>query len=163
MKNSFDLAFINLGTGEHIIKSVSNLDEYYEGMQIVNPTSGNDVEVEFIDGEITGAAANSIDWILEKLEEGYELKDLEAVFNAYESVEDAERSLENSCYVIIEADNKFEAFETYIKEYSDELQGIPEHLNYYIDFELMCNDWEAGGLIIERVGNKTYLIDNMNY
>lgn len=158
MTNKFDLAFTNLGTGRFILKTVSNLEEYWEGHKAVNPTGNNDVEVQFLDGELSGKATDHIEWVLEQLEKGYSLEDVEAVANVFDTLEEAEKNLEEPTFTLIEADNKFEAFETYMMD-SGELDSVPKDMIYYLDFERMFHDWTCGSMIVEKVKQGTYLID----
>lgn len=158
MKKQFDLAFTNLGTGRFILKTVSNLEEYWAGHKEVNPTGNNDVEVQFLDGELSGKATEHIEWVLEKLEEGNNLEDIEAVINVCCDLEEAEKNLEEPTFTLVEADNKFEAFETYMMD-SGELDSVPKDMIYYLDFEMMFNDWTSGSMIVEKVKQGTYLID----
>ena len=157
MKHNFELAFTNLGTGNFILKTVSNFKEYLEGYSLINPTGDNDVEVQFLEGDLTGEAIDHIDWILKKLEEGHNLEDIEAVINVYGNLEDAEKQLKDGAYTLIEANSKYDAFEFYLRD-SGELDSIPSHMVDYLDFERMYQDWVCTSLIVEKVKDGTYLV-----
>lgn len=157
MTNKFDLAFTNLGTGNFEIMTVSTLKEYYKGLCKVNPTGNNDVEVQFLDGELSGKATDYIEVVIQKLEEGHSLQDIEAVLNVYDSLEDAEKQLEEPTFTLMEANNKFEAFENYMRD-SGELDSIPSNMIDYLDFESMYHDWTCGNMIVEKVKQGLYLI-----
>lgn len=62
-------------------------------------------------------------------------------------------------YTIIDADNKNDAFITYVKEFN--LVKIPEHSDNLVNYKDIRFDFECNGLEIERVADRKYLIFNV--
>lgn len=71
-------------------------------------------------------------------------------------LEDAEKALEESYY------GQYSSLADYAQCFTEETSEVPKHLEFYIDYESMANDWEMSGDIytIETAHDEVHVFSN---
>ena len=165
MKKEFKnitIAITSLRTGDFTYYDIHDKNDYIESIRAWNKDFNwfdGDYEIQLIDYDYKGRLKDSnLESFLDLCEDYPNTTPQDVIYllmnNSYDEVKEI---LEKDIfYVIIEEDSKVEAFRDYIENYDIEI--IPEHLKSWIDWESMLYDYECGGLNINRVDYRTYLI-----
>lgn len=115
----------------------------------------DDLEIQYIDGDLTGEATDYIEDVL-RLSEEYE-EDLEVISALFKiaDIDEIEKILNNQNYYkypkVIRGhhqshyQSKEDAFRDYLEE-TGYLSEVPEHLKDFMDYEKMLYDFECRGL-----------------
>lgn len=111
----------------------------------------DDLEIQYIDGDITGEATDYIEDVL-RLSEEYEedLEVISALFKMFD-IDEIEKILSNQNYykypmfIKKHFQSKEDAFREYLEE-TGYLSEVPEHLKDFMDYEKMLYDFECRGL-----------------
>ena len=135
---------------------IENLDDYQNAVKdflnICNQRNlSDDLEIQYIDGDITGEATDYIEEVL-RLSEEYS-EDLEVISALFKivDIDEIEGILENENYykypmfIKKHFQSKEDAFREYLEE-TDYLAEVPEHLKDFIDFEKLLYDFQCRGL-----------------
>lgn len=102
---------------------------------------GGDIELQYIDGCLSGYSCSCFEEILELLENyNVEIEDIRDILNATTCIKETEGILEKENYFYIHADNKKDAFHEYLLE-TNFFDDIPEHKHSYIDIEAVERDY----------------------
>lgn len=156
------IAITSLATGESVQYDIMDKYDYDEAVENFNENHNKhdgDYEVQLLDVDYKGRLDNNkLEDFLQLCEDFRSEQPQDIVYllmsNSYDEVEEILRK--GIFFVIIEEDNKWKAFRDYVENY--DVVHIPEHLRDWIDYEEMLFDYECGGLFIERVDYRTYLI-----
>ena len=168
MKREFKnitIAIINQRTHDFNCYDITDLDSYKESIRTwkeIYNSFGDEYEIQIIDCDYSGNLEDFdlYDFLLlcEKYQDvqPQEIMYLLTVCRANEVIEILEKGF---FYTIIDADNKNDAFITYVKEFN--LVKIPEHSGQLVNYKDIRFDFECNGLEIERVADRKYLIFNV--
>ena len=148
MKTNFEgveICLVNLArTWEfkyYNVKSSKDLNAAYEDME--REFLADEIEIQGMSHN-TDLCENLID--IFKLAEEKEI-DLEQAIEIYEAVEDIHEFkslIENENYLILEGEDKQEAYMLYLDE-TGYFEGVPAHILNYIDYDAMLRDFEFNG------------------
>ena len=143
---SEELCLVNLSNMECKYINVLSVDDFYNKLNEFNKFN-NDIEVQYMNGVLSGASTNKFIDIL-KISEEYktDIGEVGAIYNYFMNIDDTKNIIENS-YTIINATNKENAFIEYL-EGLDFFNGIPSHVVNYLDYESIMRDYEIEGLNI---------------
>lgn len=143
---SEELCLVNLSNMEYKYINVLSVDDFYNKLNEFNKFN-NDIEVQYMNGSLSGESTNNFIKIL-KISEEYkiDLEEVGAIYNYFNNIEDTKNTIENS-YTIINASNKENAFIEYLEDL-DFFNGIPSHVVNYLDYESIMRDYEIEGLNI---------------
>lgn len=164
-KFEVEVYIMNLNTYKGDYFKVSSVADCLTAIEKVTNCQ-HDWEIQLISHDYEGYMPQvEINIILDLIEEyNIDHEDLLPLLCEY-SIDDVRFIIENDVpYQIVYADNKKEAFEDYIREHN--LIDIPDHLESYIDWDVVLTDWECGGMRVKRVADATihnsakYLIIN---
>lgn len=160
-KLEIEIAITSLATGRYAyynIEDKESLNEAIEAFEDEYNKHDGDWEIQCVDWSYEAFEGDMLNEFVDLMEEfpNENPQDLIYLLKVH-TIDDTRYILhEGTFYTIMHEDNKYEAFEAYVKEYS--IVEIPEHLECFINYEAMCHSWECGGLKMERVSNGTYLI-----
>ena len=137
---SEELCLVNLSNMEYKYINVLSVDDFYNKLNEFNKFN-NDIEVQYMNGVLSGASTNKFIDIL-KISEEYkiDLEEVGAIYNYFNNIEDTKNTIENS-YTIINASNKENAFIEYLDSL-DFFNGIPSNIVNYLDYESIMRDYE---------------------
>lgn len=127
----------------------------------------DDLEIQYIDGDITGEATDYIEDVL-RLSEEYEedLEVISALFKMFD-IDEIEKILSNQNYYkypkVIRGyhqshyQSKEDAFREYLEE-TGYLFEVPEHLRDFMDYEKLLYDFECRGLKFAETENEYIIV-----
>lgn len=102
---------------------------------------GGDIELQYIDGCLSGYSCSVFNEVLELLEEYNEdIDTIKDILNAVGNIEEAKRILDNESYGYYYGRNELDVFENYLYE-TDFFYDIPERIQCYIDIEKVKRDF----------------------
>ena len=102
---------------------------------------GGDIELQYIDGCLSGYSCSVFEEVLEMLEEyNVDIDVIKDILNATNNIEETKRIIENECYGYYTGMNELDVFENYLYE-TDFFYNIPEHIHHYIDIEKVRRDY----------------------
>lgn len=117
-----------------------------------------DIELQYIDGCLTGYSTYHIENIFELVEEfDADIQEVRDSFNATTSIEETRDVLDEKNYFYIEGHSKLNAFIEYVEEYLNYFDDMDDRFKYYIDYEKLMRDFEIEDLRIEEINYTTYL------
>lgn len=100
-----------------------------------------DIELQYIDGCLSGYSCSVFEEVLEMLEEYNEdIDTIKDILNATNNIEETKRILDNECYGYYYGRNELDVFENYLYE-TDFFYDIPERIQCYIDIEKVKRDF----------------------
>ncbi len=100
-----------------------------------------DIELQYIDGCLSGYSCSVFEEVLEMLEEyNVDIDVIKDILNATNNIEETKRIIENECYGYYTGMNELDVFENYLYE-TDFFYNIPEHIHHYIDIEKVRRDY----------------------
>ena len=101
---------------------------------------GGDIELQYIDGCLSGYSCSVLDEVLDLLEKYNEdIDTIKDILNATNNIEETKRILDNQCYGYYYGRNELDVFENYLYE-TDFFYDIPERIQCYIDIEKVRRD-----------------------
>ena len=125
--------YYNITCKEDLIEAYRDFDE-----RIAHDT---DIELQYIDGLLSGYSCSVFDEVLDLLEEYNEdIDTIKDILNATNNIEETKRILDNECYGYYYGRNELDVFENYLYE-TDFFYNIPEHIHHYIDIEKVRRDY----------------------
>ena len=102
---------------------------------------GGDIELQYIDGCLSGYSCSVFEEVLEMLEEyNVDIDVIKDILNATNNIEETKRIIENECYGYYTGMNELDVFENYLYD-TDFFYNIPEHIHHYIDIEKVRRDY----------------------
>ena len=102
---------------------------------------GGDIELQYIDGCLSGYSCSVFEDVLEMVEEyNVDIDVIKDILNATNNIEETKRILDNECYGYYYGRNELDVFENYLYE-TDFFYNIPEHIHHYIDIEKVRRDY----------------------
>lgn len=135
---------------------IENLDDYQNAVKdfldLCNEKNlSDDLEIQYIDGDITGEATDYIEEVL-RLSEEYS-EDLEVISALFKiaDIDEIEEILNNQNYykypmfIKKHFQSKEDAFREYLEE-TDYLAEVPEDLRDFMDYEKLLYDFQCRGL-----------------
>jgi len=100
-----------------------------------------DIELQYIDGCLSGYSCSVFEEVLEMLEEyNVDIDVIKDILNATNNIEETKRIIENESYGYYNGMNELDVFENYLYE-TDFFYNIPEHIHHYIDIEKVRRDY----------------------
>lgn len=152
--------YYDIITSEDYLEAEQNFLEYCEKRNL-----SDDIEVQYIDGCLSGKATDYIKEMLELSEEfGEDLEVVGEIFNSIYNIDETRRCLENRNYSIYPNElygrfqTKEDAFQSYIEDI-DFLYNVPENIKPYIDYDKIMRDFEIEGLQMNTY-HKGYIFIN---
>lgn len=125
--------YYNITCNEDLKEAYRDFDE-----RIAHNT---DIELQYIDGCLSGYSCSVFEEVLEMLEEYNEdIDTIKDLLNATNNIEETKRILDNECYGYYYGRNELDVFENYLYE-TDFFYNIPEHIHHYIDIEKVRRDY----------------------
>ncbi|MBQ8902455.1 MAG: hypothetical protein IJY87_05295 [Bacilli bacterium] len=137
------ISLMALGSGiweYYNITCMEDLKEAYRDFdeRIAHDT---DIELQYIDGCLSGYACSVFEEFLDLLEEYNEdIDTIKDLLNATNNIEETKRILDNECYEYYYGRNELDVFENYLYE-TDFFYDIPERIQCYIDIEKVRRDF----------------------
>lgn len=102
---------------------------------------GGDIELQYIDGCLSGYSCECFSDVLEMVEEyNIDIDIVKDILNAVGNIEEAKRILDNESYGYYYGRNELDVFENYLYE-TDFFYDIPERIQCYIDIEKVKRDF----------------------
>ena len=137
------ISLMALGSGiweYYNITCMEDLKEAYRDFdeRIAHDT---DIELQYIDGCLSGYSCSVFEEVLDLLEEYNEdIDTIKDLLNATNNIEETKRILDNECYGYYYGRNELDVFENYLYE-TDFFYDIPECIQCYIDIEKVRRDF----------------------
>ena len=137
------ISLMALGSGlweYYNISCMEDLKEAYK--EFDNKVAwGGDIELQYIDGCLSGYSCSVFEDVLEMVEEyNVDIDVIKDILNATNNIEETKRILDNECYGYYYGRNELDVFENYLYE-TDFFYNIPEHIHHYIDIEKVRRDY----------------------
>lgn len=137
------ISLMALGSGlweYYNISCMEDLKEAYK--EFDNKVAwGGDIELQYIDGCLSGYSCSVFEDVLEMVEEyNIDVDIIKDILNATNNIEETKRILDNECYGYYYGRNELDVFENYLYE-TDFFYNIPEHIHHYIDIEKVRRDY----------------------
>ena len=137
------ISLMALGSGlweYYNISCMEDLKEAYK--EFDNKVAwGGDIELQYIDGCLSGYSCSVFEDVLEMVEEyNIDVDIIKDILNATGNIEEAKRIIENESYGYYYGRNELDVFENYLYE-TDFFYNIPEHIHHYIDIEKVRRDY----------------------
>ena len=137
------ISLMALGSGlweYYNISCMEDLKEAYK--EFDNKVAwGGDIELQYIDGCLSGYSCSVFEDVLEMVEEyNVDIDVIKDILNATNNIEETKRILDNECYGYYYGRNELDVFENYLYE-TDFFYDIPERIQCYIDIEKVRRDF----------------------
>ena len=153
LEETMDGKYYEVATGADFEEAEKAFLEYAELKNY-----SDDLEVQYIDGCLSGRATDYIKEMLELAEEMEEsIEIVGEIFNSICNIEETRRCLEDKNYSIYSNtlnghyQTKDDIFESYIDDI-DFLSNVPENIKSYIDYSRIRRDFEIEGMEIIEYG-----------
>lgn len=125
--------YFNITCMEDLKEAYKNFDEKI--------AFGGDIELQYIDGCLSGYSCECFSDVLEMVEEyNIDIDIVKDILNAVGNIEEAKRILDNESYGYYYGRNELDVFENYLYE-TDFFYDIPERIQCYIDIEKVKRDF----------------------
>lgn len=141
LNETVSLMALGSGVWEYFnITCMEDLKEAYKDFD-ERVAFGGDIELQYIDGCLSGYSCSVFNEVLELLEEYNEdIDTIKDILNAVGNIEEAKRILENKNYAYYNGTSEKDVFENYLIE-TDFYYDIPESKHHFIDVEKVRNDY----------------------
>ncbi|MGL5189758.1 MAG: hypothetical protein ACRCXT_14400 [Paraclostridium sp.] len=137
------VSLMALGSGVWEYYNIGSMDELKEAYEDFDNRVawGGDIELQYIDGCLSGYSCSEFEKVLELQEEyNIDMGIIRDVLNATTCIKETERIIENQNYMYMDGNNELDAFDNYLIE-TGFYESIPEHIKYYIDVEKVYRDY----------------------
>lgn len=102
---------------------------------------GGDIELQYIEGCLSGYSCSVFEEIMDLLEEYNEdIDTIKDIVNATGNIEETKRILDNKNFAYFNGTSELDVFENYLIE-TDFFYDIPEAKHHYIDIEKVRRDY----------------------
>lgn len=160
LEETMEGKYYDIATADEFVEARRDFLEYCEKRNF-----SDDIEVQYIDGPLSGRATDYIYEILELAEEfEEELEIVGEIFNSVSNIEDTRNCLENRNYSLYpdvingHYQDENDIFESYLDDI-DFLHDVPQRMRCYIDYQAIKRDFEIEGMeIIEH--SQGYIVLN---
>lgn len=141
LNETVSLMALGSGVWEYFnITCMEDLKEAYKDFD-ERVAFGGDIELQYIDGCLSGYSCDCFSDVLEMVEEYNEdIDTIKDILNAVGNIEEAKRILENKNYAYYNGTSERDVFENYLIE-TDFYYDIPESKHHFIDVEKVRNDY----------------------
>ena len=125
--------YYNITCKEDLIEAYKDFDDKF--------AFGGDIELQYIDGLLSGYSCSVFEEFLDLLEEYNEdIDTIKDVLNATNNIEEAKRLLNEKNYGYYYGTSQLDAFHEYLIE-TDFFYDIPESKQHFIDIEKVRRDY----------------------
>jgi len=141
IKETISLMALGSGVWKYFeISCMEDLKEAYKNFD-EKIAFGGDIELQYIDGCLSGYSCECFSDVLEMVEEyNIDIDIVKDILNAVGNIEEAKRILDNESYGYYYGRNELDVFENYLYE-TDFFYDIPERIQCYIDIEKVKRDF----------------------
>lgn len=141
IKETISLMALGSGVWKYFeISCMEDLKEAYKDFD-ERIAFGGDIELQYIDGCLSGYSCECFSDVLEMVEEyNIDIDIVKDILNAVGNIEEAKRILDNESYGYYYGRNELDVFENYLYE-TDFFYDIPERIQCYIDIEKVKRDF----------------------
>ena len=141
IKETISLMALGSGVWKYFeISCMEDLKEAYKNFD-EKIAFGGDIELQYIDGCLSGYSCECFSDVLEMVEEyNIDIDIVKDSLNAVGNIEEAKRILDNESYGYYYGRNELDVFENYLYE-TDFFYDIPERIQCYIDIEKVKRDF----------------------
>lgn len=137
------VSLMALGSGVWEYFNISCMEDLKEAYKDFDEriAFGGDIELQYIDGCLSGYSCECFSDVLEMVEEyNIDIDIVKDILNAVGNIEEAKRILDNESYGYYYGRNELDVFENYLYE-TDFFYDIPERIQCYIDIEKVKRDF----------------------
>lgn len=137
------ISLMALGSGQWKYYNITCIDDLKEAYKEFdnNIAFGGDIELQYIDGCLSGYSCSVFDEVLDLLDEYNEdIDTIKDIINATNNIEETKRILNSQNYGYYYGRNELDAFKNYLFD-TDFFYDIPENKHCYIDIRKVKNDF----------------------
>lgn len=153
---NIEIAITNLGTHYFYYRNITCKEDYDNAVKEFCDNYPNDFEIQLIESDIRYVDSDNLYDFLEIVDETEESEEVIAFLLKWYSKEDVKRIFEDYNFYVVEATSATEAIAEYLRNVI--CIEIPEHLEYYIDWEQFRIDYECDGYFIKELNLEEYII-----
>lgn len=153
---NIEIAITNLGTHYFYYRNITCKEDYDNAVKEFCDNYPNDFEIQLIESDIRYVDSDNLYDFLEIVDETEESEEVIAFLLNWYSKEDVKKIFEDYNFYVVEATSATEAIAEYLRNVI--CIEIPEHLEYYIDWEQFQIDYECNGYFIKELNLEEYII-----